>query len=110
LSLEVIMPREASIAEARGKLSLVVNAVAHGHERVLLTSRGRPKAALVGLADLAALEDLQPSTGRDESVLSEVEAFSQRVFNRGGSLLSDSADDLAALRDERERLVRSVPL
>jgi prevent-host-death family protein len=97
------MPKEASIAEARDKLSLLVNAVAHGHERVLLTSRGRPKAALVGLADLAALEDLSPSTAGDEAVLSEVEAFSQRVLNRRGSLLSDSADDLAALREGIER-------
>jgi prevent-host-death family protein len=97
------MPRQASIAEARDRLSLLVNAVAHGHERILLTSRGRPKAALVGLGDLAALEDLSPSTGRDEAVLSEVEAFSQRVLNRRGSLLSDSADDLAALREGIER-------
>jgi prevent-host-death family protein len=97
------MPRQASIAEARDKLSILVNAVAHGRERVLLTSRGRPKAALVGLADLAALEDLSPSTGGDETVLSEVTAFSQRVLNRRGSLLSDSVDDLAALRESIER-------
>jgi prevent-host-death family protein len=37
-----------SIAEVRRDLSKVVNEVAFGRKRIVLTSRGRPKAVLIG--------------------------------------------------------------
>lgn len=97
------MARRASIAEARDKLSLLVNAVAHGHARIVLTSRGRPKAALVGLDDLAALEDLAVLPGPSEGSFPELDALAARIVQRRGALLPDSSDDLAALREGAER-------
>ncbi|MDQ7839579.1 MAG: type II toxin-antitoxin system Phd/YefM family antitoxin [bacterium] len=37
-----------SIVEAKRDLSRVINRAAYGHEPVILTSRGRPKAVLIG--------------------------------------------------------------
>jgi prevent-host-death family protein len=94
------MVRRVSIAEARAELSAHVNRVAHGGERVILTSRGRPKAALVGLEDLRALEDLTLQTVPDESALVEADEFVERIRRRrAGIWMTDSADDLAAIRE-----------
>ncbi len=97
------MARQTSIAEARDKLSLLVNAVAHGHARIVLTSRGRPKAALVGLDDLAAIEGLDAFPEPSEGSFQELDALAVRIVQRRGALLPDSSDDLAALREGAER-------
>jgi prevent-host-death family protein len=93
------MHRSASIAQARAELSALVNLVAHGKQRVVLTSRGRPKAALIGLEDLSALEERAASIVAEESLL-EADEFVERVCRRRqGERLSDSADDLAVIRE-----------
>ena len=98
------MARRASIAEARAGLSALVNRVAHAGERVVLTSRGRPKAALVGLDDLAAIEGLPVRARPDEAALVEADELVERIRRRRkGKFLSDSAEDLAAIREGRER-------
>ena len=52
------VPHEASIAEAKSRLSKWVRQAEHG-EAVLITRRGRPVAALVSAGDLAALQRLR---------------------------------------------------
>ncbi|MGQ9498448.1 MAG: type II toxin-antitoxin system prevent-host-death family antitoxin [Desulfotomaculales bacterium] len=54
---------KVGIAEAKRTLSSLINRVAFGRERIVLVSRGRPKAALVSIEDLLLLE----SPGRSES-------------------------------------------
>jgi len=94
------MARQTSIKDAKDKLSMFVNMVAHGHERVVLTSRGRPKAALIGLEDFAALEDLTVNSTMDDSALAEADSLKARILRRRhGALVTDSAEDLAAIRD-----------
>ncbi len=44
--------------EARNQFSEVLNRAAYGHERVVLTRRGKPIAALVSIDDLRILERL----------------------------------------------------
>lgn len=46
-----------AIGQVRRDISELVNRVAYGGERVILTSRGRPKAALVSLDDLEQLRN-----------------------------------------------------
>lgn len=92
------MPREASMADAKNRLSSLVNMVAHGRQRVVLTSRGHPKAALVALEDLAVLEDLSPEPGADESALAEADMLRERILSRRGKALTDSVRDLEAIR------------
>jgi len=48
--------KQVSLAQARDRLSALVNDAAHGGERIVLSSRGRPKAALIGMEDLERLE------------------------------------------------------
>lgn len=96
--------RQASIAEARAGFSSLVNQVAHGRERIVLTSRGRPKAALVGLDDLHALEDLSVAGAADEASLIEADLLVERIReDRGGVPLSDSVEDLHAIREGEPR-------
>jgi len=47
------------IADLRTHMAEAVNRAAYGGERVILTRRGRPAAALVSLEDLATLEALE---------------------------------------------------
>ncbi len=94
------MARQTSIKDAKDKLSVFVNMVAHGHERVVLTSRERPKAVLIGLEDFAALEDLTVNATMDDSALAEADSLKARILRRRhGALVTDSAEDLAAIRD-----------
>src|SRR5262245_2255704 len=48
--------KKVSLAEARDRLSALVNDAAQGGQRIVLSSRGRPKAALIGMEDLGRLE------------------------------------------------------
>src|SRR3989337_4481578 len=87
----------ASIAEAKSRLSALVNMVAHGRERIVLTSRGKPQAGLVGLEDLAALEDSTPARA-DEDGLAEADLIRARILKRRrGTLLSDSVEAISAM-------------
>lgn len=96
--------RQTSIAQARAELSDLVERAAHRGERTVITSRGRPKAALVGLEDLAALEDLQQAPPPGESVFAEIDELVKRIRRRRkGKYLSDSVEDLRAMRGGRVR-------
>lgn len=48
-----------TVSEARGDFAEVVNRVHYGHERVVITRRGKAVAALVSADDLELLEDLE---------------------------------------------------
>ncbi len=45
------MTLEVSIGQVKRDISELVNRVAYGGERIVLTSRGKPKAVLVSLSD-----------------------------------------------------------
>ena len=53
-----------SLSGAKRDLSDLLNRVAYGRERIIIESRGKPKAAVVPVEDYEALEEL------DELVLS----------------------------------------
>lgn len=86
------------MAEAKDGLSSLVNVVAYGRQRVVLTSRGHAKAALIGLEDLAALEDLSAVSAPDDAALLEADLLRRRILRRRGRILANSADDLTAIR------------
>src|SRR5437870_12790527 len=56
--------KQVRLGEARDRLSALVNDAAHGGQRIVLSSRGRPKAALIGMEDLEWLEraEAEPRT------------------------------------------------
>jgi prevent-host-death family protein len=49
---------QVSIGQVKRDISELVNRVAFGGERIILTSRGKPKAALVSVQDYEALEKM----------------------------------------------------
>ena len=97
-----------SIAEAKHSISTIVNRVAFGRERIVLTSRGRPKAALVSIEDLQKLKMLEtttapPSRAQRKAALAMAQAVREMTLaRRGGVPFSDVAEDLRKLREERD--------
>jgi prevent-host-death family protein len=51
--------RTMSASQLRASLAEVVNGAAYGHERVVLTRRGRPIVAVVPIEDLALIQDVE---------------------------------------------------
>ena len=73
-----------AIGQVKRDLSDLVNRVAYGGERILLTSRGKPKAALVSFEDYQRLEQEQVSQdlARWQAWLAESEKLTDRILER----------------------------
>lgn len=56
------------IAELKNSLSEILNRAAFGGERIIISSRGKPKAALISLKDLELLEELEDAQAAREAV------------------------------------------
>jgi prevent-host-death family protein len=50
---------ELPISEARDHLGDLVSKAEHAHERIVLTRRGKPVAAVISIEDLRALEAVE---------------------------------------------------
>ena len=103
-----------SIAEIKNTISTLINRVAFGRERVILTSRGKPKAALVSMEDFKKLE-LQESTvaapSREQRKIALELAQAVRemsLLRRGGMPFANIAEDLNQLREEHDLELSSV--
>ena len=48
-----------SVSQMKDTLSEVLNRAAYGHERIIIASRGKPKAAVISIDDLELLEELE---------------------------------------------------
>jgi len=95
-----------SLTDAKAYLGDVVNRAAYGGERVVLLSRGVPKAAIISLEDLRLLEQLSTESGVSPTLmgtwLEESRALRQRILERqGDTFLYDSATELRRTREER---------
>jgi prevent-host-death family protein len=67
------------IAEIKRNISSVINCVTFGRERIILTSRGKPRAALVSIEDLQKLEAMEsasppPSRAQRKAALAMAQA------------------------------------
>ena len=97
------MAKAVSVGEAKAGLSSLINTVAYGGERVIIQSRGRPKAALVSVEDLRRLEGshaLRPSKAQRALGLAQADRVREALR---GFKLTDSVEELARLREERLR-------
>jgi prevent-host-death family protein len=57
-----------SISEMKDSLSEVLNRVAYGQERIVVASRGKPKAAVISVDDLELLEQLEDALAAREAL------------------------------------------
>ena len=80
-----------SITQLKDALSEFLNRAAYGHERIIVASRGKPKAAVISIEDLRLLEDLEDAQAAREAL----EAY------RAGETLSlkEVEDDLIGVSD-----------
>jgi prevent-host-death family protein len=67
---------KVSIGRVKRDVSDLVNRVAYGGARIILTSRGKPKAALVSMDDLARLRQAEEAERRP---LSQVDSLADLV-------------------------------
>jgi prevent-host-death family protein len=87
-----------SLADAKARLSAVLDEVRDTHERVVITRNGRPEAVILAVSDLEALEetlDLLSTPG----ALEEIRAAEAEVA-RGEAI---DAEELRRLMAERVR-------
>jgi antitoxin YefM len=90
-----------SLADAKARLSAVLDEVRDTHERVVITRNGRPEAVILAVSDLEALEetlDLLSTPG----VLEEIRAAEAEIA-RGEAI---DAEELRRLMAERVRAER----
>jgi|SRR5437867_9226151 len=95
------MAKAVSVGEAKAQLSSLINAVAYGGERVLIESRGRPKAALVSVEDLRRVEEtpiLRASKAQRLLALAQAERVRRALK---GLKLTDSMEELRRIRGGR---------
>ena len=57
-----------SISELKSALSEFLNRTAYGRERIIVSSRGKPKAAVIGIEDLRRLEELEDALAAHEAL------------------------------------------
>ena len=98
------MSLEISVSELKRDLSGIINQAAYGKERIVIGSRGKPKAAVISMEDLQLLESMsreQSLQARRMSSLKAARAVRAEISARTDGPLPDSTEDLQALRETR---------
>jgi prevent-host-death family protein len=101
-----VAKNRVSIGRVKRDISDLVNRVAYGGERIILTSRGKPKAALVSFKDYERLEQEQvdQSVARWQAWLAESEDLTTDILeHRDGEPLDVDALWQAARADLEAR-------
>ena len=100
---------QVSMTDLRQKLGDLVNRVAYGGERIVLISRGEPRAVIIGIDDLRRLEQLGAGqvagSDRYTRVLAEARLLRERIqrWQEAHDIEpGDSVEDLRQLREERD--------
>jgi prevent-host-death family protein len=91
----------------RQHLGDLVNRVAYGNERIILVSRGEPRAAIISVIELERLQELDSIIEREEAEksLKTAAAMRERIRiwqERHDVPAGDSVVDLNKLREERD--------
>jgi prevent-host-death family protein len=60
---------QVSITEVKASFSEFLNRAAYGRERIVILSRGKPKAAVIGIEDLHRLEELEDTIAVYEAMV-----------------------------------------
>ena len=96
------MNTQISIGQIKRDVSELVNRVAYAGERIILTSRGKPKAALISMADYERLTQIEHKQSDIQVWLTQTQQFSDKIRKRRGemvdvdALLNESRSDLEA--------------
>ena len=93
-----------SIEQAQQDISDLINRVAHRGKRIVLTSHGKPVAALISLEDYERLEQEPPSQrmARWQAWLAESEKLAADILERRGGEPLDLDAVWQAVRADQE--------
>ena len=99
------MTTQVSIGQVKRDISDLVNRVAYSGERIVLTSRGKPKAVLVSLDDYSRLKEAEEKTRIDyrEKWLADSRSLANRIRESHGNKLIDVDAIIAMDQDERDQ-------
>ena len=95
-----------SLTELKQNLSEIVNRAAYGNERIILLSRGKPRAALISLEELEQIDLLRQETQETRNIqeqlnrLAEMGTLREQIQQEFG-ILTDSVEVLREVREER---------
>jgi prevent-host-death family protein len=99
------MEVQVSIGELKRDLSGVINQAAYGKERIVIVSRGKPKAAMISLEDLERLRKISHYRREPQTAwLARADALRERTRQwqtAYGIEPLDSTEILEQLREER---------
>jgi prevent-host-death family protein len=90
---------KVNIRKARENFSEIINRVAAKGERVILTSRNKPKAAIVSLKDAMAIEDRSMKKAKRFLQLERIRKMRLKLARK--RLVDDSLEALRKMREER---------
>ena len=96
---EVKKAMNVSVGKLKKDLSSLLNQVAYGNQRVVVESRGKPKAVLISMEELERLESgagLRETRLQAEDILKQLDT----IRDRQGAP-ANIVDDLRALREGR---------
>ncbi len=93
--------QKVTLTEFKNALGEWVNRAAYGGTWVILTTRGRPKAALISMEDLEKLRRLQRPTPTSLADLDALRARIRARWQEQGIRPPDSARILRETREER---------
>ena len=93
-----------SIGRVKRDISDLVNRVAYGGERIVLTSRGKPKAAIVSIEDYEQLEEARAKASLEQwrFWVAESDALAAEILARRGGEQLDVDALWDAARDDLE--------
>ncbi|MBN2388556.1 MAG: type II toxin-antitoxin system Phd/YefM family antitoxin [Anaerolineales bacterium] len=90
-----------SIGQIKRDISELVNRVTYAGERIILTSRGKPKAVLINMEDYERLLRSESRTTDVQKWLAEARTLSGKIAQRRGGMVDVDAI-LDASRQELE--------
>jgi len=97
------MNTQVSIGQIKRDISEMVNRVTYAGERIILTSRGKPKAALISMQDYDRLLKSENRTTDIQKWLAETRALSSKIEKRLGKPVDVDAMLDASRNDLEER-------
>jgi len=90
-----------SVGQAGRDIVELVNRVALGGERIILTALGKPQVALISIDDLRILEQVDREKARRMAALEEARALGERIRAERPAHDVDSVELLRQLREIR---------
>ena len=97
------MDAQVSIGQVKRDISELLNRVAYRGERIVLTSRNKPKAVLVSMEDYQKLLDAEQATFSITSWLSDAKMLAQRIRERREGCDIDVDDLLEQSRQDLDQ-------